>query len=239
MKGFSLLGAIITVGIAGALSLSIPILVSSNISLKTTELQSRQAYYSARAALEYAERQIRVDGNPPILPSKSFMGVGWTFTRSNNTVQISTGSGSASNSFSITDPNPATQAACLVVDVSGGNFSGKKLNGIVLSRTAACNTSNTTLTIVSMTVSWTLDSSYLLKKIRLDGSNYYNSGSGLGSGSLFTFSSNYVINNSSTHSLDYVQWSSIDSSSTVTMVFHFSDGSASTAVFTGSGGGGD
>lgn len=231
MRGFSLLGAVIAIGIAGALSLAVPVLVAANTSMRTTQIQSSQAYFSARGALEFARRQILVDGNPGTLPTRSFKGSAWGLTRSAGAVQVVAISGGASNSYSMADPNPP-QSDCLVVDVSGAsiNNGNKRLTGVTLARTAACNASNTTVTIVSMTVSWTSDSSYKLKKIRISSSNYYDNATGLGSGSLFTFGSTFSLTDSGTSSINLLEWDNITSASQVTMTFNLSDGTSKTAV---------
>lgn len=227
MKGFSLLGAVITVGIAGALALSIPVLVGANQHLRTMQLQSSQAYYSARGALEFAQRQIRAEGNTADLPTRNFKGSTWGFTRADSTVQVA--------GLSMTDPIPP-QNGCLVVGVSSVTLdsgNNDKLLGVTLSRTSACNAGDTTVSIVSMNVSWTQDSNYKLIEIKINGHKYYDSGPGQGSGSLFAFDSNFTISDSSSYSMDYILWKKITSASIVTMVFNLSDGTSKTVVVSG------
>lgn len=232
MRGFSLLGAVIAIGIAGALSLAVPVLVAANTSMRTTQIQSSQAYYSARAALEFARRQILVDGNPVTLPARNFKGSAWSLTRSAGTVQISATSGGASNIYSMADPAPR-QSDCLIVGVSGVTLdtgNNNRLLGVTLSRTAGCNTTDTTVTVVSMVVSWTSDSAYRLKTIRINGTNRYNNATGRVSGSLFPFTSNFSLTAATVYSVNWLQWNNITSASQITMIFNLSDGTTKTAV---------
>jgi hypothetical protein len=231
MKGFSLFGAVIAIGIAGALSLAVPVLVAANISLRTTQIQSNQAYYSARGALEFAQRQALADGNPATLPARNFKNAPWNFTRADGTIQIAATSGSASNSFTMLDPNPP-QSNCLTIDTSAATLdisNNNRLLGVTLSRKPACNESNFPVTIVSMLVSWTSDPTRRLRIIRIDGIDRYN-GSGTSTGQLTTFTTTFTLNASTIYPIDYLEWNSITSASQVTMTFNMSDGTSKTAV---------
>src|SRR5687767_9095756 len=63
-RGFATLGVVIAIGILGAMSAALSVMVATNQKTRTQQLYSDQAYYSAHAALEFAMRQIRIDGNP-------------------------------------------------------------------------------------------------------------------------------------------------------------------------------
>lgn len=230
MKGFSVLGAIMAVAVAGVLALTIPVMVGQNQDLRTTHLQSMQAFYSDRAGLEFAQRQIRQGGNPETIPARSFAGAAWSFMRASSQVQSSTTIGSAATTLLMTDPNPpgsGDEADYLSVDISSASISaGKDLKNVTLQKNAETPSS---ITISSMQISWTGSSGSGVTQIRIGNTNYYSGNASAGpSGTTFTLSPSYTLSDTSVYNISRIRWDSISTPTTITIKFNLSDASSKT-----------
>jgi type II secretory pathway pseudopilin PulG len=120
LKAFTLLGVAITIAILGSVAAVLPSLFASNQDMRNAQVQKDQAYFSSRAALEFAKRQIIVDGNPSTIPTRYFGGTAFSITRSGGKVNVTTTYNGASSSFSISDSAPVfSLAAPINYDVKG------------------------------------------------------------------------------------------------------------------------
>ncbi|MDO8493733.1 MAG: hypothetical protein Q7S68_00140 [Deltaproteobacteria bacterium] len=226
-SGFTILGVIITIGILAAFGGGLAVMVASNQSARTQMYRSDQAYYSNHAALEFAMRQIQVDLVPFAIPARDFVGEALTITRTGGQVWSTTTEGEASAAYRIVDPNPPTDATCLVVDVAGAVLSAdeKNLLGIDLSRISDCPNP---VTIISMTISWEEEHNEKLLQIQIEGDpKEYEGVAGQSSGSTFDFSSDdYTINDYAIHDLTHIRWNQrVDDIEEFTLLFNMSDGS--------------
>jgi hypothetical protein len=232
MKGFIALGVVFCMGILSVLSFALANYTASNQATRNNQFYMDQAFASAHAAFEYAMRQIKVEGNPSSIPVRHFADTTLAPIRAGTKVSVATSKSIASNSFSITDPTPPGQANCLLVDVSGANWSNshKTLTGITFARDPSCSS---TLTITSMKISWTPVGSQDIILIQINsiiGFEYYNPISNLGSGSTFPFTVPYSISSNTTRYLRQIIWDSSTSNTITTLTFIMSDGSTKNAV---------
>jgi hypothetical protein len=86
--------------------------------MRTQQLQTKQDYYSAKAAIEFAKGQIYSAGNPDPIPTRYFQGHAFNITRTSGKINVTTTEGSATNTYSITDPSPSF---CIYSLVTSGN----------------------------------------------------------------------------------------------------------------------
>jgi hypothetical protein len=103
-KGFASVGVIFVICVLAAMSASLLVLVGTNQATRTHQLQMEQSFFSAHAAFEYAMTQIEVDGNPNPLPTRYFMKNQFDISRTCNKINVTSTYGSASTTFSISDP---------------------------------------------------------------------------------------------------------------------------------------
>ncbi len=223
-SGFAVLGVLIAMGILAAMATGMAVLVATNQSTRTQQLYMDQAYYAAHGAFEYAMRQIQVDGNPDPIPTRHFAGEAFSITRTNSKVNVTTTKDSASNSFSITDPNPPAAGNCLNVDTTGKAITGNtKLTGLVLSRSVRCTAA---IQIDSMTISWTPNGGQQANQIQIATNPKEYDGPAQSSGTNFDFGANdYVINDGNNHDLSHIRWDTNVTNTDFTLVFHMNDGS--------------
>ncbi len=234
-RGFAALSVLLAISVLAAMAASLLVQVAANQWTRTQQLQMDQAFYSAHAAMEFSMGQILLGGDPCVIPTRYFEGNAFTINRTTGLggkIQVTTTRGSATNSFSINDPNPLTQATSLNVNTSNAHINGPSVQVLGVSFTLPNTSCIGSSTVTSMTLSWTPDHGYKILIISIDGSQVYNSQTGLHSGSTFSFSSNVLLtNNGSTHTLDYITWDHLGSSETITIVFNMSDGSSSSVTF--------
>jgi hypothetical protein len=146
---------------------------------------------------------------------------------------VTSRSGDASTSYSVTDPNPPEDQKCLSVDASAAtlNQSEKKIIGITLSRMNLLKCAYN-LTIVSMTASWVVASSgEKLRQIHIDGGTVYDDPSGEGSGFTFPFVPQVTMTDTSTHGIDQIRFNNIGNGVTFTLGFNMLDGTTKTVAF--------
>ena len=229
MKGFSLFAAVIAVAIVGVLSLGIPVLVGQNQSLRMTEYLKAEAYWSNRAALEFAQSQIRWGTNASTLPTRYFVGSVWTYSRPGSQVQVATTQGSTNSTLSITDPNPETaDAYYLTVNTASASRSSNDLTGITLQKNA---TTPASITLSRMRISWTGYTTSDVTQIRINNTNRYSGTVGL-SGTTFTMSPVFIMSNTSTYSVNRIRWDTIPRGVPITIQFIMSDNSWKTVSVT-------
>lgn len=232
-KGFGALGAIIAIGIMGAIGAGLPLLVAANQHARTQVLHSAQASYSAKSGVEFA-RSLMVDedpDNPVTIPTRHIMGESLVFDRSNSRVKVTATKGDAVKKYSISD---TYQAKCLDIDLATGyvNQGQKKLLDIVLARNEGLDPNcDYNLTIVSLTASWTPDDNYYLRKIVFDNNFEFFDAFGFSSGTTFDLEGYFEISDSDDHDITYMQWSDLVSGMTITLDFNMDDGTSKSVVF--------
>ncbi len=231
MRGFSLFAAVVVVAVVGVLSLGIPVLVGQNQSLRMTEYLKAKAYWSDRAALEFAQSEIRWGTNPATLPTRYFVGSLWTFSRPGNQVQVSTTQSNANSTLTITDPNPeAANAYYLTVDTASARQNSNDLRNVTLQKNASTPSS---ITVSKVRVSWTGYTSSDVTQIRINNTTQYSGGSSSGpSGTTFTLSPVFTMSNTSTYSINRIRWDTIPRGVPITIQFVMSDNSWKTVTVT-------
>ncbi|MES2504509.1 MAG: hypothetical protein V4534_06485 [Myxococcota bacterium] len=146
MRGTSLIAAVVAIGIIGTMSMGLPVLVSENQALRTGQLQNTQAYYSSRAGLEFAKRQLFLDAVLSTIPARQFVGTSWTFTRTAGTVRAAGTYGNSTDTFSYSGDviflvasatSTSTGTTSLVVNVPTGTQNGDTMLAAVTARTNA------------------------------------------------------------------------------------------------------
>jgi len=238
LRGFAAASALIAICMLAAMGLSVSKLAATNQATRYQQLYMDQAYMISHASFEYAMRRIRVDDDFWIMPTRQFMGVTLTPTRSSAKIRKTSTYGTASNTFSITDPDPPNEAMCFIPVTTGAvqSDSDFRMYGITIQRDSVlCD--GVTLTVTGMTVSWTgAHVSERLRIIEFDPSQpqQYNGNPGLNSGGTFDFGVNdFVLTDNNVHSISYLQWSKkLDPPKTITLTFIFGDGSTKTTTAT-------
>lgn len=223
-RGFTVLGVLIAIGILSAMGAGMAVMIATNQSTRTQQLYMDQAFYNSQAGLEFALGQILDSGSSSTSFSRDFGGETIAVTRASNLIEVSTSKWQASANYSITDPNPPTAAACLDVDQSSKAVSTVNVTGLVLSRNASCTDS---LTIQTMTLTWQPDNSETIRRIRIDGSNVYNSGTGQASGTTVDITDK-TISDYSNHTINFLRWNTTITNHDFILVFNMSDGSSKT-----------
>jgi hypothetical protein len=195
-KGFAVLGAVSAVFILAALAFSTLNTSAVNQSTRTAQLHMAQSFYSAHAGIEYALRQIRVDGDPDPLPARDFAGeplnVTYTGTACSGgrSLTVVGTKGRARNSFSI---GKSRGPDCLRDKThlsSWGGGSNAELHGFQIKNSnPICHGAGYNIT--GATISWTPNGGERLKRIQIhNGPFEYDDAVGLPSGSHFDFGSN-------------------------------------------------
>ncbi len=103
-RGFSAVAVLIALTVAASMGASILVLLNNNQAARTSGVSTTQAFYSANGALEFAMRQILVEGNPNPIPTRYFMGSAFDITRSCNLIEVQASYRGSSVGFSIGDP---------------------------------------------------------------------------------------------------------------------------------------
>jgi len=235
LRGFSLLSSLVAVGILGTIGVGFPILVSSNQDLRTTTLHSGQAYYASRASFEYGLRQIQVEGDPDSISPRNFLGENFSINRTGGRIVVVGTTGNANNSFSITDPNPPSQANCLTVNTTNAVVVSEWLDQIYASHATNCTDP---ITIESLVVSWDFvgddDDDYELDQIYFDANSVYQNPN-LPTGSTFNFIAPFDLGVPNSYQLR-MKWDDDmdddDDGVDFTIVFNMEDNSSKTVVFT-------
>lgn len=231
LRGFAAIGVVIALSILAAMAAGLGILSATNQSTRTQQLYMDQAFLSVHAAFEYALRQIQVGGNPNPIPARDFSGSAFSLRRYMLKVRAVASKGTATNAYSISDPNPPLEAPCLIINTASAALSSnkKKLEGITLQRNMTLCPEG--MAITAMKISWTPDGGEKVQEIHIKGDQpiEYIDGQGLPSGSTFVFTSPFDMVDNSVDPLNFVRWkTSLSPSSKVTLIFIMEDASTVT-----------
>lgn len=226
LRGFTVLGVVIAVGILAAMGAGMAVLVATNQSTRTQQLYIDQSFYSTHAGLEFALGQIVNNGEQSVSITRQLLSDTITVTRTGSNINVTGVKGTGSASYRITDPSPPSQSNCLTVNTASAAVSTTDLTGIVLSRSGSCSQA---ITIATMTVSWQPNNSENLRTIRIDGSDVYSDVTGQGSGTTFNIT-DVTINDALSHPMNFLRWSADVTNHNFTLTFNMSDGSQRTST---------
>ena len=228
-RGFTVLGIVIALVILAITASKIGSFIAANQSTRTQMLNNSQAFYSNHAAIEFSLRQILQAGNPDPIPSRDFSGESFEIARSLGKIFITTQKSSAKSSFSVTDPNPVTQASCLTVETNGAFIDGgsnRELLGMTLQKNPGCFNN---ITLIAITASWQPNRGEKLKRIQIDSINVYYDASGRASGEFFDIV-DVPISDHNIHNINFFRWNNAMNEQIFTLIFHMDDGSQKTEV---------
>lgn len=231
-RGVGIIAVLLIVSVLSLMGGVIAMFVATGSVAKTNDLAKEQSFGLIHAGFEYALE--RIDGGFDPNGDTRTLGNG-TFTINYTpgsfiTVNSSVAAmqGTSGPSFRINAPAGGGAAACLVVDTASAVLGGSG-NRDILEITLRNNCQSGSITIASMTLAWTPTSSATVRRIRINGSDVYNSGSGTANGVLIN-TTDVTIPTCTTYALNFIRFSTGMTGKTFTITFTMTD--ATTKVVT-------
>lgn len=152
VRGFSTIGAVVALVMLGTMATGLAALIALSHKGRTMQAYSNQSFYVNQAALEFAMRNIKALNNSSV-PSRQFLGTSLGISsgaKISSAVSYGSGSESASNTFSITNPGTGGLGCVYVLAPSGSSALSITGSGLVSSPCSVYvnSSSNTAVQIV-------------------------------------------------------------------------------------------
>jgi hypothetical protein len=226
--GFALIGVIVALTILTVLGFGLSTMIAENQSTRSQQLYMDQAFLTAHASFEYSLRQIEMGTNPNPLPVRVFATSAFALNRYLRKIWTVETDVTASNSFSVNDPNPPLESSCLIVGTGGATYRAntKQLIGVTLQRDVTkCPNP---IVITSMIISWSPNGNERVTELQFNNAptKEFHDAAGLKSGSTFPLSPVVSYPDGSVQLMTDIQWkTSITTPSSITLTYILEDNS--------------